>query len=1053
MLNVKEHTMKAGDDSPPGTEKQSTSVLEPAKLPSSLQPFARSAPSAPPKDAAPGPSQPLARSAPGAVARPKDTATTRSGQSFEFLKFVDAVKKMSTASLEDEELVKRDNVNRGAAVAATAATAAAATTLATLDERNDSAEGKGEEYSDEEYSDEEYSNEEYSDETSEGGYGSDVTPDDFDEDEFSRSLAASCDDEESGNEHDDDRYDDAFDEFTANSERPLSIVAGVPASGASIVSAMNESTASDWQEEQSLVAKASRTENLQSSDTNGEGETVSGLSLEDWQKFKKAAKSIYAANAQSRPSAPSTQPQKKLLPPSDAISRENSAFTKPRSVELEREYSVVSSMVDTTASDWHDRQRDTDDAPDDVQALEDVSAGNYALAAGSYEEAKTRFISGLRKMVRILGPDHEEVSLIQEMLGDACARLGEVKEAHGQYQLARQNLQEKLGRHDRNVTRIMVSLGGLYFDSGNYSRALKYHASILELRRENLDDDHPDVLESVEKNMEVHEAMVARALSMNDHEMALFHAREIIWLALASETYEPEVDKDAVLDLVQDVQNSYSEACVENKEDAKSRTYYNQAKKMLKQAGGSTNVDELSAMMDNVAGILLKEKKTDSALKCYEEKLDFLERHQVDDNTLMCNTLRKLGSLSNKCGRYEDAIAYQQKAMNIYELDRDNFKSEYERTIRSLGSSNLASGNYAASLKHFKACLTFCAVQEKSFILLTMGALYSKMYQIAEALNCYRKALQIESSASGNEDKETLASISHLQDIFLSTKKRPKDSSCYEKALDSQDMKQILVNLGYVQLKNRMHKKDGESQIERHTMKSVRHFAREILGYLNADGETLDITCVLRSMGNVLSRRRRYKEAIEYYEKFVSAKKRPKNDIHVQHYHQEMFESLTDLGTAYLKTKEKEKAFASFQRALDELESCTADKENTNFSVEDNLKALVAKKDEKYDSGHATNVDQLMALLICKLKLYDNSATMLDEVRKKKIAAGGSSSPDTAKVFIDLSQIIMLQGDIKSGRKTFDNGMRRLQQEKLPFFHPYMSQLRRLYSFLNSRKQ
>lgn len=716
-------------------------------------------------------------------------------------------------------------------------------------------------------------------------------------------------------------------------------------------------------------------------------------------------------------------------------------------------------MVDTTASEWHSRQQVEQDAPDDVQALEDVSAGNYALATGSYEEARTRFVSALRKMVRILGPDHEEVSLIQEMLGDACARLGQVKEAHGYYQLARQNLQEKLGKHDRNVTRIMVSLGNLYFESGNFSRAIKYHASILELRRENLDEDHPDVLESVEKCIEVHEAMVARAIDQRDNEMAFFHAREIIWLGLSSECVPPSnIDEAQVLDLLQDVQNSYLEVSLDNNAEQrkqKTRTYYKEAKKLLKQAGGSADVNELSAMMDNVAGILLKEKKTESALRCYEEKLEFLDRHKINDTKLLCDTLRKLGSLCNKCGRHEEAIGYQEKAFGIYQSNlsgSNDVKSDYERTMRSLGATHLASGNYSASMKYFKSYLGICAMTEKPYVLLTMGVLYSKMYQIAEALNCYRKALQLESTSSGEEDKDTLASISHLQDIFLSTKKRPKDSTCYEKALDSQDMKQILVNLGYVQLKNRTHKKDDSAQLDRHARKSARHFAKEILGYLNTDDETLDITCVLRSMGNVLSRRRRYKEAIEYYEKFLASKKHSNSKgSSDRHSHQEMFESLTDLGTAYLKTKEKEKAFASFQRALDELELCS-DVNQDSITVEDNLKKLVAQKDKNYAATYSTDVEYLMALLICRLGMIEKASEVLGEVRNKKLESSVSSgTPDTAKVFIDSSTLILLRGDTKAGRAAFDDGMHRLQQEKLPFFHPYMGQLRRCYGFINTK--
>ena len=93
-----------------------------------------------------------------------------------------------------------------------------------------------------------------------------------------------------------------------------------------------------------------------------------------------------------------------------------------------------------------------------------------------------------------------------------------------------------------------------------------------------------------------------------------------------------------------------------------------------------------------------------------------------------------------------------------------------------------------------------------------------------------------------------------------------------------------------------------------------------------------------------------------------------------------------------------------------------------------------------------------MGLLICRLGMIEKASEMLAEVRNKKLESSASSgTPDTAKVFIDSSTLILLSGDMKAGRAAFDDGMHRLQQEKLPFFHPYMGQLRRCYGFLNSR--
>ena len=275
-------------------------------------------------------------------------------QSFEFSKFMDAVKNLK-GSLGDElqqpqdQEVERQN----------------AKSLQPVVEKANAKRSQ---------------EEELSDDMSAGSYESDGTPEDFDEEEFTKSLVASNDEEEyeeddyddEGNE---DAYGDAFDEFTAASA-PFSVVGGMPRSGDSIVSAMNESTASDWREEQSLVASMLRKSrrpskarrrardtsagddrarpkgpvgNSDSSDDDDDDDQVDsagGLSLEEWQKFKKAAQNIYS-NANTDADA-TTQPQHQQAPDQPApttasqdISREDSGITKPRDLELEREYSVV----------------------------------------------------------------------------------------------------------------------------------------------------------------------------------------------------------------------------------------------------------------------------------------------------------------------------------------------------------------------------------------------------------------------------------------------------------------------------------------------------------------------------------------------------------------------------------------------------------------------------------------------------------------------------------------------------------------------------------------
>ena len=123
-------------------------------------------------------------------------------------------------------------------------------------------------------------------------------------------------------------------------------------------------------------------------------------------------------------------------------------------------------------------------------------------------------------------------------------------------------------------------------------------------------------------------------------------------------------------------------------------------------------------------------------------------------------------------------------------------------------------------------------------------------------------------------------------------------------------------------------------------------------------------------MGNVLSRRRRYKEAIEYYEKILASKKT--GSIHVSSssdghiHHQEIFEALMDLG----KENRKEDAL---HVACSTSWSCR----QPVFTVEVSLKTLIARKDKVYVASHVIDVSHLMGVLLCRLGMLDIASEML----------------------------------------------------------------------------
>ena len=121
------------------------------------------------------------------------------------------------------------------------------------------------------------------------------------------------------------------------------------------------------------------------------------------------------------------------------------------------------------------------------------------------------------------------------------------------------------------------------------------------------------------------------------------------------------------------------------------------------------------------------------------------------------------------------------------------------------------------------------------------------------------------------------------------------------------------------------------------------------------------------------------------------------------------------------------------------------------MTIEDSLKALIARKDKVYVASHVVDVNHIMGLLLGRLGLLEMASEMLREVRNKKLESIGPDLPNVAEVYIDSSTLAMFRGDMKLCRAAFDDGRRRLQKEKLPLFHPYMAQACRYYDCFNNK--
>ena len=95
---------------------------------------------------------------------------------------------------------------------------------------------------------------------------------------------------------------------------------------------------------------------------------------------------------------------------------------------------------------------------------------------GDFEGARTFFASALKMRFQMHGQASIDTCLAQEKLGDTLVKLDKIEEAHWQYLMAFRGLQQcNLPKDNPHTSRILVSLGDVFFSAADYSRALKYY--------------------------------------------------------------------------------------------------------------------------------------------------------------------------------------------------------------------------------------------------------------------------------------------------------------------------------------------------------------------------------------------------------------------------------------------------------------------------------------------------------------------------------------------------------------------------------------------------
>ena len=561
-----------------------------------------------------------------------------------------------------------------------------------------------------------------------------------------------------------------------------------------------------------------------------------------------------------------------------------------------------------------------DGGHDDV-GTQNFKAGLRFIDEGDYESAKVYFLSCLKWRYTKLGQDHIDVCLAREQLGNVMVRLGEVEEAHWQYLLSLQVMLVRLGKQNFNVVRITISLGDVYFNSGSYGRALKHYEKCLCYRAKQLGHSYDDMANiCVERCVRTHMALGRCALQNNELDMTLFHCREVLWLSrliLRGNNTSSIIpisgneDKDiesAMMTILEEI-TEHKNIVGGIKLNEVKCSYLTELMQLLVANKAKFTGEDIATVIEKIAFVHYKKNELENVHKCYQEKLEFMNKELPQERVDLADTSYALGNISTRLGYHTEAIDFFSYSLATYkQLGRKGTgKGKVAAVLSCLCKCHLAVKNLTVVLQLYQEYLETGSCGDAAEVLSTMGLIFCKLYDLPNAIRCYMKCLKADSMYGSDTEKEDnfVHMIKSLQVIFLTGKNFGHDLFCYEKVRDTKEMKTIVHNLALTQL-------------ERFGSQNSRRLLQDLQKYVYDDDrmEKVDLSIVFLYMGNVLFRRCHYSESVRYYEQCLCL-----NDYLSGVHPQDLVDLLTNIGTAYFKVGESDKSYLYFKRALQELEN------------------------------------------------------------------------------------------------------------------------------------
>jgi len=396
---------------------------------------------------------------------------------------------------------------------------------------------------------------------------------------------------------------------------------------------------------------------------------------------------------------------------------------------------------------------------------------------GRYDEALSLEERALRIREEALGPDHPNVAICLNNLGELYSAKGDYARAEPLHKRSLAILEKVLGRDHPNVATSLHNLALLYSAKGDYARAEPLHQRSLAINEKALGPGHPNVALSL-----THLASLYR--KKGDYARAEpLHLRGLALVEKALGPNHPALGPSL---------NNLAQLYLNKGDYARAEPLYRRALALLEKALGPNHPD-VAHPLDGLARLYEIKGDYARAEPLFVRALSIAEKALGPDHPAVATSLNNLAWLYDTKGDLARAEPLYQRALAIQEKALGADHPAVATSLNNLARLYYAKGDFApAELLHRRAL----AIREKVLgpdhpavanSLNNLARLYETKRDLARAEPLYERALAIQEKALGPDHPVVATSLNNLAVLYVAQNRLPQAVTAARRATDIED--------------------------------------------------------------------------------------------------------------------------------------------------------------------------------------------------------------------------------------------------------------------------